>query len=125
MESVGDGVEDVKVGDTVIPSFLAYCGECPDCTSLKSNQCSKLRFELSPYIRDGTSRFSDTKGQTIYHFGYTSGFSEYTVVDITHVTKVDPALRASRACLLGCGVSTGNARSIQFSKAQLDSFCIS
>ncbi|CDP04608.1 unnamed protein product [Coffea canephora] len=107
VESVGEGVEDVKVGDTVIPSFLAYCGECPDCTSLKSNQCSKLRFELSPYIRDGTSRFSDTKGQTIYHFGYTSGFSEYTVVDITHVTKVDPALRASRACLLGCGVSTG------------------
>ena len=109
MESVGEGVEDVKVGDTVIPSFLAYCGECPDCTSIKSNQCSKLRFELSPYIRDGTSRFSDTKGETIYHFGYTSGFSEYTVVDITHVTKVDPALPASRACLLGCGVSTGNA----------------
>ncbi|XP_071932944.1 alcohol dehydrogenase-like 7 [Coffea arabica] len=106
VESVGEGIEDVKVGDTVIASFLAYCGECPDCTSIKSNQCSKLRFELSPYIRDGTSRFSDTKGETIYHFGYTSGFSEYTVVDITHVTKVDPALPASRACLLGCGVST-------------------
>ena len=110
VESVGEGVEDVKVGDTVIPSFLAYCGECPDCTSIKSNQCSKLRFELSPYIRDGTSRFSDAKGETIYHFGYTSGFSEYTVVDITHVTKVDPAIPPSKACLLGCGVSTGNAR---------------
>ncbi|CDP09729.1 unnamed protein product [Coffea canephora] len=109
VESVGEGVEDVKVGDTVIPSFLAYCGECPDCISIKSNQCSKLRFELSPYIRDGTSRFSDPKGETIYHFGYTSGFSEYPVVDISHVTKVDPALPASRACLLGCGVSTGNA----------------
>ncbi|CAH9135826.1 unnamed protein product [Cuscuta epithymum] len=107
VESVGEGVEGVKVGDSVIPSFLAYCGECPDCISIKSNQCSKLRFELSPYIRDGTSRFSDTKGETIYHFGYTSGFSEYTVVDITHVTKVDPALPPSRACLLGCGVSTG------------------
>ncbi|XP_027152053.1 alcohol dehydrogenase-like 7 isoform X2 [Coffea eugenioides] len=75
VESVGEGVEDVMVGDTVIPSFLAYCGECPDCISIKSNQCSKLRFELSPYIRDGTSRFSDAKGETIYHFGYTSGFS--------------------------------------------------
>ncbi|CAI9301685.1 unnamed protein product [Lactuca saligna] len=34
-------------------------------------------------------------------------FSEYTVVDIAHVTKYVPATPPNRDCLLSCGVSTG------------------
>uniref|UniRef100_A0A5B6ZFE9 Putative alcohol dehydrogenase-like 7 n=1 Tax=Davidia involucrata TaxID=16924 RepID=A0A5B6ZFE9_DAVIN len=54
-----------------------------------------------------TSRFTDIKGETLYHFLYVSSFSEYTVVDIAHLTKIDPAVPPNRACLLSCGVSTG------------------
>ncbi|CAK9180363.1 unnamed protein product [Ilex paraguariensis] len=108
VESIGDDVHELTEGDTVIPIFLPDCGECTDCKSKKSNICSKFPFQVSPWMhRDETSRFTDLKGETLYHFLYVSSFSEYTVVDIAHVTKVDPAVPPNRACLLSCGVSTG------------------
>ncbi|KAL5557772.1 hypothetical protein UlMin_033983 [Ulmus minor] len=108
VESVGEDVEEVSEGDTVIPTFMADCGECEDCNSKESNLCSKLPFKVSPYMpRHETSRFTDLNGETLYHFLFVSSFSEYTVVDIAHVTKVDPLVPPNRACLLSCGVSTG------------------
>ncbi|KAI8013303.1 Alcohol dehydrogenase-like 7 [Camellia lanceoleosa] len=108
VESIGENVDEVMEGDIVIPSFLADCGDCIDCKSKKSNLCSKFPFEVSPWMhRDKTSRFMDLKGETLYHFLYVSSFSEYTVVDVAHVTKIDPAIPPNRACLLSCGVSTG------------------
>ncbi|CAI9296373.1 unnamed protein product [Lactuca saligna] len=107
VESVGEGVHEVAEGDTVIPTFVSDCGECRDCLSEKSNLCTKFPFSISPWMRDETSRFTDINGETLYHFVYVSSFSEYTVVDIAHVTKIDPAIPANRACLLSCGVSTG------------------
>lgn len=108
VESIGEDVDEVKEGDTVIPVFLPDCGECRDCTSKKSNLCSKLPFKVSPWMdRDETSRFTDLNGQTLYHFLFISSFSEYTVVDIAHITKIDPTIPPNKACLLSCGVSTG------------------
>uniref|UniRef100_A0A7N2KTD2 Alcohol dehydrogenase-like C-terminal domain-containing protein n=2 Tax=Quercus lobata TaxID=97700 RepID=A0A7N2KTD2_QUELO len=84
------------------------CGDCVDCRSKKSNLCSKLPFKVSPWMpRHETSRFTDLKGEVLYHFLSVSSFSEYTVVDVAHVTKIDPSIAPNRACLLSCGVSTG------------------
>ncbi|KAH7653994.1 Alcohol dehydrogenase protein [Dioscorea alata] len=71
--------------------------------------CSFLPFQVSPGMpRDrDSSRFSDNMGRTIHHFLNVSSFSEYTVVDVAHLVKVDPALPPEKACLLSCGVSTG------------------
>ncbi|KAL5778314.1 hypothetical protein ACOSP7_011240 [Xanthoceras sorbifolium] len=108
VESVGENVSQVSEGDRVIPVFLADCEECVDCKSRKSNLCSKHPFKVSPWTqRYATSRFKDLKGETIHHFLYVSSFSEYTVVDIVNLVKVDPAVPPNRACLLSCGVSTG------------------
>ncbi|KAG6599115.1 Alcohol dehydrogenase-like 7, partial [Cucurbita argyrosperma subsp. sororia] len=109
VESVGDQVSEVKQGDIVIPTFLAECGECRDCTSNKSNICSEHPYKLSQGMpRCGTSRFTDLSGEVLHHFMFVSSFSEYTVVDVTHLIKLDPILISpDKACLLGCGVSTG------------------
>jgi S-(hydroxymethyl)glutathione dehydrogenase/alcohol dehydrogenase len=37
VESVGEDVDEVTDGDTIIPSFVSDCGECVDCKSEKSN----------------------------------------------------------------------------------------
>ncbi|GKV47451.1 hypothetical protein SLEP1_g54353 [Rubroshorea leprosula] len=108
VESVGENVEEVKEGDTVIPTFMADCGDCADCRSKKSNLCSKLPFGPKPWMpRNDTTRFTDLNGEPLYHFLFVSSFSEYTVVDVAHVVKIDPAIPPNRACLLSCGVSTG------------------
>lgn len=108
VESVGEDVDEVCEGDVVIPTFMSDCGECEDCKSTKSNLCSKLPFSVSPWMpRYNNSRFTDLNGDVLYHFLFVSSFSEYTVVDIAHVTKIDPSIPPNRACLLSCGVSTG------------------
>ncbi|XP_078164407.1 alcohol dehydrogenase-like 1 [Carex rostrata] len=108
IESVGEHVDEFKVGDLVVPTFMAQCNECIDCTSERSNMCSKLEFQIGHGMpRDGTTRFADAKGEPINHFLSVSSFSEYTVVDGAYVTKVDPAISPEKACLLSCGISTG------------------
>ncbi|KAL0322885.1 UNVERIFIED_CONTAM: Alcohol dehydrogenase-like 1 [Sesamum angustifolium] len=57
--------------------------------------------------RDGTTRFLDVNGTPIHHFFFVSSFSQYTVVDITHVVKIHRDFPIDKACLLGCGVTTG------------------
>ncbi|KAL8059332.1 hypothetical protein ABFX02_03G079300 [Erythranthe guttata] len=107
VESIGNGVSELVEGDFVIPVFIPDCAECEDCTSKKSNLCSKFPFTVSPWMHDGSSRFSDLNGDTLYHFLFVSSFAEYTVVHVANLTKIDPSTPPNRACLLSCGVSTG------------------
>ncbi|XP_074286147.1 alcohol dehydrogenase-like 7 [Silene latifolia] len=108
VESVGEGVDEFKEGDFVVPVFLANCGECIDCKSKRSNLCETLPFKLSSYMpRDETSRFTDMNGEALYHCMHVSSFSQYTVVDVAHVAKINPVIPPDRACLLSCGISTG------------------
>ena len=111
MESVGENVTEVVVGDTVLPTFMADCGDCADCKSPKSNLCSRLPFKVSPWMPryENSSRFTDLNGNTLFHFLNVSSFSEYTVLDVAHVVKIDSSIPPSRACLLSCGVSTGKS----------------
>lgn len=106
---MGEDVDEVTEGDTVIPIFVSQCGECEDCRSKKSNLCSKLPFRVSPWMpRYDSSRFTDLKGEVIYHFMNVSSFSEYTVVDVANLAKIDPSVPPNKACLLSCAVGTGD-----------------
>lgn len=107
VESVGEGVTSVKVGDHVIPLYTPECGECKFCKSGKTNLCQKIRATQGKGLMpDGTTRFSKD-GQPIYHYMGTSTFSEYTVLPEISIAKVDPAAPLEEICLLGCGVTTG------------------
>ncbi|RLN33237.1 alcohol dehydrogenase-like 2 [Panicum miliaceum] len=107
VESVGEHVQEVAVGDTVVPVFLAQCGECADCRSAHSNLCSAL--PTRPGMpRDGTTRFSlAATGEPVHNFLSVSSFAEYTVVDVAHVVRVGTAIPPEKACLLSCGVAAG------------------
>jgi len=107
VESVGDGVTSVSVGDHVIPLYTAECRTCKFCTSGKTNLCQKIRATQGKGVMpDGTSRFT-CKGKTLFHFMGCSTFSEYTVVAEISVAKVNPKAPMDKVCLLGCGITTG------------------
>ncbi|MCO5564667.1 hypothetical protein L7F22_018334 [Adiantum nelumboides] len=108
VESVGEGVHEVKPGDHVIPCYQAECRECKFCKSGKTNLCGKVRSAtgVGVMLADFKSRFS-IKGKPIYHFMGTSTFSQYTVVHAVSVAKVVPEAPLEKICLLGCGIPTG------------------
>lgn len=114
VESVGDGVEDVKEGDHVVPIFNGECKNCVYCKSSKTNLCGEFRVNpfRSTMKSDGGTRFSVTDGdgqrRPIYHFLNASTFSEYTVLDSACVVKIDARAPLHNMCLLSCGISTGS-----------------
>ncbi|WP_261977689.1 S-(hydroxymethyl)glutathione dehydrogenase/class III alcohol dehydrogenase [Marinobacter sp. F3R11] len=107
VESIGEGVTSVQVGDHVIPLYTPECGECKFCTSGKTNLCQKIReTQGKGLMPDGTSRFSKD-GQPIFHYMGCSTFSEYTVLPEIALAKVNKEAPLEEVCLLGCGVTTG------------------
>jgi len=107
VESIGEGVTNVKPGDHVIPLYTPQCYECKFCKNPKTNLCQKIRITQGRgQMPDGTTRFT-CNGKTVYHFMGCSTFSEYTVVADISVAKVDEKAPLDKVCLLGCGISTG------------------
>lgn len=107
VESVGEGVTNVKVGDHVVALYTPECKECKFCKSGKTNLCGKIRATQGKGVMpDGTSRFK-CKGKELLHFMGCSTFSQYTVVADISVVAVNPEAPYDRTCLLGCGITTG------------------
>ena len=109
VESIGDGVTSVTVGDVVIPCYTPECKkqECIFCASQKTNLCPTIRSTQGQGLMpDGTSRLSKD-GKQIYHFMGCSTFAEYAVIAEISAAKINPGADLDKMCLLGCGVSTG------------------
>lgn len=111
VESVGEGVTSVAVGDTVVPGYTPQCkgADCIFCMSPKTNLCPKIRgTQGKGLMPDGTSRFTLKRdGSTIMHFMGCSTFAEYTVLAEISCAKISTALAPEKACLFGCGIATG------------------
>ena len=107
VEEVGPGVESLRVGDHVVSSFLPSCGRCPSCATGHQNLC-----DLGMFMADGL-QISDHTAR--HHVGGTDlramcmvgTFAHHTVGSEASFVKVDPDIALDRACLLGCGVTTG------------------
>lgn len=108
VESVGEGVTELQPGDHVLPIFTGECKECRHCKSPESNMCDLLRIntDRGVMLSDGKSRFSKN-GQPIFHFLGTSTFSEYTVLHVGCLAKINPEAPLDKVCVLSCGISTG------------------
>eukprot|EP01084_Bolivina_argentea_P035830 66358_1 len=108
VESVGEGVTGLSVGDHVVPLYIPECGKCKFCVHPSgTNLCSIVRTTQGKGVMpDGTSRFT-CNGMKIYHFMGTSTFSEYTVCSEISLAKIDSSAPLEKVCLLGCGITTG------------------
>ncbi|XP_062079138.1 alcohol dehydrogenase-like [Humulus lupulus] len=117
VESVGEGVRNLKIGDHVLPVFTGECGECGHCKSEESNMCDLLRIntDRGVMLSDGKSRFS-INGTPISHFLGTSTFSEYTVVHAGCLAKINPLAPLDKVCILSCGISTGLGATLNVAK---------
>ena len=109
VESIGEGVTSIDVGDVVIPCYTPECKEhdCIFCQSPKTNLCPKIRATQGKGLMpDGTTRLSKD-GKEIFHFMGCSTFAEYAVISEISAAKIHPGADLYEMCLLGCGVSTG------------------
>jgi S-(hydroxymethyl)glutathione dehydrogenase/alcohol dehydrogenase len=107
VEEVGPGVTSVKPGDHVVLGFIPSCGRCPSCSTGHQNLCDLgAALGLGRQIADGTSRHH-VNGQDVGLMCLLGTFAKYTVVNEASCIKIDEQVPLDRACLVGCGVTTG------------------
>lgn len=124
VESIGEGVTRVKVGDIIIPCYTPECMKkrCLYCESDKTNLCPTIRdFQGKGLMPDGTTRFRNKEGKPIFHFMGCSTFSEYSVIAEISAAKINPRADLNKVCMIGCGVSTGWGAAMNTSNVQAGS----
>jgi len=118
VESVGEKVTSVKVGDHVIPLYIPECRNCKFCKSGKTNLCSIIRVTQGKGLMpDSSTRFT-CKGKPIHHFMGTSTFSEYTVLPEISLAVIPKEASLEKVCLLGCGITTGYGAALNTAKVE-------
>lgn len=99
VETVGDEVTHVAVGDFVVLNWRAVCGECRACRKGLPQYCfATFNASASMTLTDGTVL------EPALGIG---AFIEKTIVHEGQCTKVDPAADPAAAGLLGCGIMAG------------------
>jgi len=106
VEQVGPGVTDLEVGDHVVFGFIPACGRCPSCASGHSNLCDTGAALMIGLQLDGTSRHH-ARGRDLQTMVCLGTFGQHTVVNQASCVKILPDIPLERACLVGCGVTTG------------------
>ena len=118
IEAVGDGVDQVKVGDHVLTTFMPACGRCRWCAQGQSFLCDRGAGMLSGLQLDGTYRFHSHAGEDIAQICYLGAFSEHTVVPVDSVVKVPEDVNLESACLIACAVMTGWGAAVRRAQVQ-------
>lgn len=109
---LGAGVEDLQVDDPVVLTFLPSCGRCSYCARGMTNLCDLGAAVMMGPQLDGGYRFH-ARGEDIGQMCLLGTFSEYTVVPVASVVKVDQGTSLDKAALIGCGVTTGYGSAVR------------
>ncbi|ALG83232.1 NDMA-dependent alcohol dehydrogenase [Gordonia phthalatica] len=117
VEEVGPGVHDLKPGDHVVCAFIPVCGKCHWCATGQSNLCDNGALMLQGTMLDGSFR-RRARGQDVAALGLLGTFAEYGTVPQQSLVKVDKDIPLNRACLVGCGVTTGWGSAVNSAKVQ-------
>ncbi|WGW12560.1 S-(hydroxymethyl)mycothiol dehydrogenase [Saxibacter everestensis] len=99
VSAIGDGVDNVAVGDFVVLNWRAVCGECRACKRGEPWYCfNTFNARQKMTLADGTE-LSPALG--------IGAFAEKTLVHAKQCTKVNPDADPAAAGLLGCGIMAG------------------
>src|SRR6201995_1497168 len=108
VREVGEGVTEFAVGDHVVMSFVAVCGQCRWCASGMEYICDVGAFTLTPGMpTDGTFRHHTSDGRPLGHLAKVGAFAEHTVVAESSLVKIEPHLALAPSALLSCAIPTG------------------
>jgi S-(hydroxymethyl)mycothiol dehydrogenase len=111
VESLGEGVEGLEVGDFVVLNWRAVCGVCRACRKGKHHLC------FNTHNAAQAMTLKDTGEELKPALGI-GAFIEKTLVHSGQCTKVNPEIEAAQAGLIGCGVMAGAGASLNTAQVE-------
>ncbi|MDM7488442.1 alcohol dehydrogenase catalytic domain-containing protein [Rhodococcus sp. CSLK01-03] len=104
---VGSAVDDFRVGQRVVMSFLPRCEACDNCAEDGRLPCTagSATNNAGELLHGGRRLHRD--GQPVHHHLGVSGFATHAVIDRASAVAVDDDVPPDVAAVLGCAVLTG------------------
>jgi S-(hydroxymethyl)glutathione dehydrogenase/alcohol dehydrogenase len=116
VEKIGEAVDGLAPGDSVIISWNPHCGRCFYCEQDQPILCETfLKHGPRALQFDGEKRLS-LDAQPLHQLMYIGSFAEYCIVPAQSAVKVPAEIPFDRACLIGCGVMTGFGAATRIAK---------
>ena len=114
VEQVGDRVHRVKPGDHVIVCLTFHCGHCDQCESGHGNRC------MTPEAKRGEGETPRLLAgdEALGQFANIGGFAEQVLVHESGCVAIRRDIPFEKACLIGCGVTTGVGAVVRSAKVQ-------
>ncbi|SDD69582.1 S-(hydroxymethyl)mycothiol dehydrogenase [Sanguibacter gelidistatuariae] len=110
VSAIGEGVENVVVGDSVVLNWRAVCGQCRACRRGRPQYCFNTH--------NATQKMTLLDGAPLSPALGIGAFAEKTLVAAGQATKVDPGVDPAVAGLLGCGVMAGLGAAVNTAPVQ-------
>jgi len=108
VEGVGEGVRDVRAGDSVVMAFVPSCGACPECATGRPALCIPgAAANGAGHLLHGAPLLKDAGGAALFHHLGISGFARHAVVARESAVVVPKDVPHETAALFGCAVLTG------------------
>ena len=107
IEQLGEGVDDIAVGQRVVLVFLPRCEHCAACATEGLTPCEPGSAANTAGTLLGGGMRLGRGGDRVYHHLGVSGFATHAVVNRASVVPVPDEVAPSVAALLGCAVLTG------------------
>jgi S-(hydroxymethyl)mycothiol dehydrogenase len=113
VESLGEGVDGLEVGDFVILNWRAVCGKCRACRKGQHHLC----FDTHNAAQSMTLKDTGEELKPALGIG---AFIEKTLVHSGQCTKVNPEVDPAEAGLIGCGVMAGAGAAVDTEDRKLE-----
>lgn len=110
VEALGEGVDDLRLGEQVVTVFLPRCGVCRNCLTDGKLPCIPGSATNSagtlPFDGHRVRLHDDSGAEVLHHLG-ASVFATHAVVNRASLVPVGDDVPPDIAAVLGCAVLTG------------------
>jgi S-(hydroxymethyl)glutathione dehydrogenase / alcohol dehydrogenase len=107
VREVGEGVEGVRAGDSVVFCWAPPCGVCPPCVEGRPVLCDRLERTTYRNRLPAGDTLLTARGQKVAHYNSTACFADFAVVAAEGVIVVPADVPFEALATLGCAVVTG------------------
>ncbi|MCU1573109.1 MAG: alcohol dehydrogenase [Micrococcaceae bacterium] len=121
--ATGPEVDGVAVGDHVVLSWFAPCGNCLNCAAGRAWLCTGTK-ALENTLPDGSTAYADAKDGPLWPYLGLGTFTHTVVVPESAVIPVPRELPFEVGALLGCSITTGVGAVVNTAKVPVGSSAV-
>ena len=107
VERVGKNVTRVQVGDHIVMSWMASCGQCEWCIKGLGQLCDRGEHLIDGLRDDYSSRVHTVDGKDCWQLSFLGAFSDYCVIPEVCAIKVAKDIPLEKVPIVGCRIPTG------------------